>query len=92
MPITKPTTAARKAPTTNVDAFIAGAPDSAPTKKGVKKGNKVQISLTISPGLLDRIDALAADLGQSRAGIINLAIYRAVEHGLTIDGDGRRKI
>ena len=27
-----------------------------------------------------------APLGQTRAGIINMAIYRMVEHGVTIDG------
>jgi len=48
----------------------------------VKKGNKRQISLTITPSLLERVDELAAELGQSRAAIINMAIYRAVEHGL----------
>jgi hypothetical protein len=68
-----------------VDAFISGAPD-APKPRGVKKGNRQQISLTIAPTLLEKIDALAAELGQSRAAVINMAIYRAVEHGLTIDG------
>lgn len=71
------------------DAFIAGAPDSAasaPKLRGVKKGNKQQISLTIAPGLLLKIDELAEQLGQSRAAVINMAIYRAVEHGLDIDG------
>lgn len=67
------------------DAFISGAPD-APRARGVKKGNKQQISLTIAPNLLLKIDELAAELGQSRAAVINMAIYRAVEHGLTIDG------
>jgi hypothetical protein len=68
-----------------VDAFISGAPD-APPPRGVKKGNRQQISLTIAPALLEKIDALAAELGQSRAAVINMAIYRAVEHGLSIDG------
>lgn len=68
-----------------VDAFISGAPD-APQPRGVKKGNRQQISLTIAPALLEKIDALAAELGQSRAAVINMAIYRAVEHGLSIDG------
>jgi hypothetical protein len=74
----------------DTEAFISGAPDAEPeqpeARKGVKKGNKVQISLTIAPALLERVDALAADLGQSRAGIINLAIHRVVEHGVQIDG------
>jgi hypothetical protein len=49
------------------------------------KGNKKQISLTIVPELLHKIDRLAEELGQSRAAVINLAIYRAVEHGLIKD-------
>ena len=70
----------------NLDSFISGAPDSAAKPAGVKKGNKQQISLTIAPLLLAKIDAMAAELGQSRAAIINMAIYRAVEHGLVIGG------
>lgn len=68
--------------------FIAGAPDSGTKAKGVKKGNKQQISLTITPALLTKVDELADKLGQSRAAVINMAIYRAVEHGLTIGGLG----
>jgi len=68
-----------------VDAFISGAPD-APKPRGVKKGKRQQISLTITPALLEKIDQMANELGQSRAAVINMAIYRAVEHGLTIDG------
>ena len=68
------------------DAFISGAPDSAPKVRGVRKGKRQQISLTIKPELLDKVDELAEELGQSRAAIINMAIYRAVEHGLIIDG------
>jgi len=74
------------------DAFISGAPDSAasaPKARGVKRGNKQQISLTIAPGLLLKVDELAEQLGQSRAAVINLAIHRAVEHGLDIDGLNR---
>ncbi len=85
MSITRPK---QKNPPANADAFISAAPDAEPAAravKGVKKGNKVQISLTITPTLLSRVDALAAELGQSRAAVINLAIHRAVEHGLTIE-------
>lgn len=53
--------------------------------KGIKKGKKQQISLTITPILLDKVDELAAKLGQSRASVINMAIYRMVKHGVTID-------
>ena len=73
-------------PTQNADEFITGAPDGVAKVAGVKKGNKRQISLTITPELLVKVDQLAAELGQSRAGLINMAIHRTVEHGLVIDG------
>ena len=70
------------------EAFISGAPDAskAPaTRREVKK----LISLKIAPTLLERVDQLAAELGQSRAAVINLAIHRAVERGFDIDGLGK---
>lgn len=72
--------------TASVEAFIAGAPDAIPFKKGVKKGKKEQISLTISPNLLAQVDALAERLGQSRAAVINMAIVQVVEKGLYFEG------
>jgi len=89
IPKKKPAAAPAKIDQAAADAFISGAPDSAasaPKLGGVKKGNKQQISLTITPGLLLKVDELAEQLGQSRAAVINMAIYRAVEHGLDIDG------
>ncbi len=78
-----------------VDAFIAGAPDAAaapvapsalpsPTarddySKGVAKGHKRQITLTMAPHLLRRVDEMAQRTGQTRAGIINLAVSRALD-------------
>ena len=85
MAITRPKP--KTAPATSAaDAFISGAPDAEPKPRGVKKGNRQQISLTIAPTLLEKVDELAAELGQSRAAVINMAIYRAVEHGLSFDG------
>ena len=86
MSITRPakkTVAVEQSP----ESFINAAPDSGTkvqekTVKGVMRGNKQQISLTIQPELLVKIDALAGKLGQSRAAVINLAIYKAVETGL----------
>jgi hypothetical protein len=37
------------------------------------QGRKVQITLTIAEPLLDRVDELAGQIGQSRAAVINLA-------------------
>ena len=70
--------------------FIAAAPDGDGESQGVRKGNRRQISLTIMPDLLAKVDAIARRLGQSRAAVINMAVYRLVEHGLTIEGLGRR--
>lgn len=67
-----------------VDDFVAGAPDAATQpgaeyEKGIKKGNKRQITLTIAPDLLRRVDEAAKRTGQGRAAIINMAIFRALE-------------
>ncbi len=89
IPKKKPAAAPAEIDQAAADAFISGAPDSAasvPKARGVKKGNKQQISLTIAPALLLKVDELAEQLGQSRAAVINLAIHRAVEHGLIVDG------
>lgn len=69
------------------DAFVSGAPDAGRAmpvaastyEKGVARGNKRQISLTIAPELLRKVDEVAERTGQGRAGIINMAIYRALE-------------
>lgn len=61
-----------------VEAFISGAPD-APARKGVIKGKKEQITLTLAPEMLVKVDALAQRMGQSRAAVINLAIFRLLE-------------
>ena len=42
----------------------------------MRKGSRLQISLTIAPELLSRVDGLAETMGQTRAALINLAIYR----------------
>lgn len=80
----------RKPKSTNAaaDAFIQGAPDAQQTdhtasastyEKGIAKGNKRQISLTISPELLRKVDEVAKRTGQARAAVINMAIFQALE-------------
>lgn len=68
------------------DAFIQGAPDAKTEatpatvyEKGIAKGNKRQITLTISPELLRKVDEVAKRTGQARAAIINMAIFNALE-------------
>jgi hypothetical protein len=60
----------------DVDAFIGKAPDA---RKGVVRGRKEQITLTIAPGLLAKVDEIASRMGQSRAALINRAIYELAE-------------
>lgn len=91
MAITKKPTKTTPAPTTAAaDAFISGAPDSAAitpeAPRRVRKGRKVQITLTITEPLLDRVDELAGQIGQSRAAVINLAVMQMLQSGLRIEG------
>ena len=53
-----------------------GRPPRSDVVKGVQKGSRLQISLTITPDMLVKVDGLAAAMGQTRAAVINLAIYR----------------
>ena len=67
--------------------FITGAPDGAhgqapEARKGVRKGKRQQITHTISDDLLERLDTMADGTGQSRAALINLAIFRLLEAGV----------
>jgi len=61
------------------DAFIQGAPDARTYEKGIPKGNKRQITLTIAPDLLRKVDEVAKRTGQARAAIINMAVFNALE-------------
>ncbi len=86
----RPKPVASAASTAAQDAFISGAPDAAPVlkdapaeyEKGIKKGNKRQITLTIAPELLERVDQVAKRTGQARAAVINMAIFQAIEGDL----------
>lgn len=82
MAITKPKP--RLAPAVNAeDTFISGAPDSPrqPTGRGIRKGKKEQVTITIAPSVLDRVDERAARMGLSRAAWINVCINQGLESG-----------
>ncbi len=82
MTITRPKPKADVASAKREDAFISGAPDAPATPgRGIPKGKKEQITLTIAPTILDQVDELAGRMGQSRAAWINMAIYQALESG-----------
>ncbi|EBU5388151.1 CopG family transcriptional regulator [Citrobacter freundii] len=66
------------------EAFVTGAPDAAASKpttyeKGLPKGKKRQISLTIAPELLRKVDERAERAGIGRAAFISMAIFKALE-------------
>lgn len=77
-----------KKPVSIEDKFISAAPDASakmdrvaePDTKGVMRGNKRQISLTMSPDLLPQIDAAADALGISRAAWVNMTISKALKN------------
>ncbi|NJR44249.1 CopG family transcriptional regulator [bacterium] len=48
-------------------------------RKGVQRGRREQITHTLPPGLLERIDVQAQGRGMTRAGFINYAISRALD-------------
>lgn len=73
MTITRGATAGKA----TVDAFIGAAPNAG--RKGVIRGRKEQITLTIAPELLAKVDQMAGKMGQSRAALINRAIYELAE-------------
>ncbi len=66
------------------EAFVTGAPDAKPIapatyEKGLPKGRKRQISLTIAPELLRKVDEQAEAAGIGRAAFISMAIHRALK-------------
>ncbi len=81
MAIIKRPTMPTAAPT--AEQFIQGAPDATrvdePAAQGVMLGRQRQISLTLPPELLERVDEVARRLSLTRAGFMKLALTRAVE-------------
>ncbi len=79
--ITKPTRAQR--------AFVEGAapaatpPRKAPARPGpMVKSERKQITITVATDVLHKLDTLAAQYGQTRAGLITLGIARLLRDGL----------
>jgi len=72
-------------PQDKTEAFLTGAPDAgaiagkdAPYEKGITKGNKRQISITIAPELLRQVDERAEAMGTGRSAFISMALYKAL--------------
>jgi chromosome partitioning protein len=63
--------------------FIASAPDAKlPAKAPRKAVASTQITLTLTDDLLQRLDDLARDTGQSRSGLIKVGINRVLRDGV----------
>ncbi|PLR29845.1 CopG family transcriptional regulator [Chimaeribacter californicus] len=87
MSITRPV---KKPPISEHDQekFINSAPDGSEVKKkGVMKGKKQQITFTIDPEVLEKLDARSAGEGVSRAALINIAIRQLLNKGATVGGE-----
>lgn len=70
------------------EKFINSAPDGVEVKKkGVMKGKKQQITFTIDPEVLEKLDARSATEGVSRAALINIAIRQLLNKGATVGGE-----
>lgn len=70
------------APPATVAPVVSAAPAAnqvARRRGGLKRGRREQISHTIDPELLEKVDRAARAMGQTRAGFINMAIFRAVQ-------------
>ena len=68
------------------EAFLTGAPDAGASSakaavydKGVPKGHKRQVSITISPELLRQLDERAEAMGTGRSAFISMAVFKALE-------------
>ncbi len=73
--ITKPSQKAR--------SFISGAPDSKPAARPARKpAASTQITVTVADDLLQRLDDMARDTGQSRSGLIKVGINRVLRDGV----------
>lgn len=73
---------AKKATEKGIEKFIASAPDATPTiqpKKPLMRGKREQISHTIPPALLARLDKQVEATGMTRAGLINQAISKYLD-------------
>jgi hypothetical protein len=51
-------------------------------RKGVMRGNREQITVTLPPETLTRLERLARGAGMTRAALLNLFIHRGLEQGL----------
>ena len=69
-------------PSQRASAFIANAPDAKLKPAKSARPGRVQITLTVPPDMLGKLDALAEQSGQTRAGLLLLGAARLLRDGL----------
>jgi hypothetical protein len=70
-------------PSRNAGAFVASAPDAKPRARVSRSApRRQQITITIPPDMLQRLDALAQETGQTRAGLLLLGASRLLRDGV----------
>ncbi len=67
-------------PSRNAGSFIAAAPDAKP--KAPARSSRQQITLTIPREMLARLDKMAEETGQTRAGLLLLGASRVLRDGV----------
>ena len=66
-------------PKPSVAEFIEGAPDATADAEARPRLPKKQITITVDPGLVDRVDVLARRMGQTRSAMLSLLVFEALE-------------
>ncbi|NIG16298.1 CopG family transcriptional regulator [Pantoea sp. Cy-640] len=70
-----------------IEKFINDAPDGKkPEKRGVKKGQREQITVTFDTAIIAQLDDLAVHEGVSRAALIRMAVRQLLDKGTQVGG------
>jgi len=91
-PPAPPKTAEEKQHDKKVEDWIKAAPDGRgepepPKRKGVRKGNKDQITHAFKPEVLEQLEEFAKRHGLKRAGAIDLAVHQLLRDGIRLEGN-----
>lgn len=71
----------------DIEKFINGAPDgNKAEKRGVKKGQREQITVTFDTTIISQLDDLAQHEGLSRAALIRMAVRQLLDKGTHVGG------
>ena len=66
-------------PKPSVAEFIKSAPDAEADAPGRPRPAKKQITVTVDPDLVGRLDTLARRMGQTRSAMLSLLVFEALQ-------------